>query len=127
MQERRERETEKQERWAKVKILKETLPSPRFQLSVKKIKCFTLFEDGGKLGQSFQSDVLLRVFVVGHGDDPLPGLDIDGLDLVLEPAGVVGLGPVVLGPVMKAENVRLGKFEFDEWGFKVRLGKVRIG
>jgi hypothetical protein len=52
---------------------------------------------------------LLRVFIVGHGDDPLPGLDVDRLDFVLEPARVVGLGPVVLGPGTEAENVRLGK------------------
>jgi hypothetical protein len=45
------------------------------------------------------------VFVVGHGDDPLPGFDVDGLDLVLEPAGVVGLGPVVLRPGMETEKL----------------------
>ena len=69
------------------------------------IKCFTFLKDGGQLCQSFQSDVLLRVFVVGHGDDPLPGFDVDGLDLVLEPAGVVGLGPVVLRPGMETEKL----------------------
>jgi hypothetical protein len=69
---------------------------------------FTLLEDGRQLGQGFQGDILLWVFVVGHGDDPLPGLDVDWLDLVLEPAGVVSLGPVVLGPGMETKNVKLG-------------------